>query len=511
MIVSNRRNAARSDRPSRLAIRLVLAGLLGLCGIAAVAAPSDLQILGVRPGMTRADAMAAMSRNATPVAIVEGYTAYGNGMLYIAPKSNFRPENVAFFSTLIGVDRRVAGKAGLLTDGDLRRIGPSLLNAPPCPVGQAVIATVHVQFSADVADPRVVLVDEMRRFCGKTPTVASEVAALRKRFGDRPTSTLRIRDDGLRVTPDTYGSVGGAGAFLEWRYDRPMGALGLANQVQMPMQQLDGSYWGFGNPGGGIAVHAEVRPTNDPTFIETIQTVLWDDDGMVDYGPRRYRLYEELDRRGIDLAHLADPRQATAVMQSLPPVRPTPKAPVAADPPARSGERLLAEPFRPDAVLTDDVWILKAGERLQYVRPFADPTRIGKPPVASVFRRDLAAHPGETSNPLVIVPDDKWRKSTSPDAALPKAADVARSSPSSGSTPASTPASSALTQEIDDGIEAAKQGDCRRSAALTKATREHWQALVASDGGEVSFELHELRGRVFELDVWNGRCVPKDS
>lgn len=272
---------------------------------AATAPGRSLQIAGVRLGMTRSEAVAALHRFGPRLQIVDQYTAFGNGLLYTAGRTNFSPANVAFFSRLVAVDR---GELGGASNARAIETATAVTYGPECGRvrGEHEKLAYRVLFSVDLVDPRVVLVEERHWYCAHDVTVATAVQHLYEQFTPTVARRLRIRDDGLRVTPDTYPSVNDGAAFLEWRYGAPAAGAMLTNQIQVPMVNAWGAYWMIGNPGGGIAVHAEIRPANDLTYMGTVQTILWDDDAMANFYQRQNAMVSELDRLGIGIAQLGD-------------------------------------------------------------------------------------------------------------------------------------------------------------------------------------------------------------
>jgi len=310
---------------------LAIAVLAALAGVALGTLPAAAQdnkpdasmaakvsLAGVRPGMSKAEAIAAIKAFDPQLVVVEGYTSFGNGMRYTAPRFSFKPASTAYFSTLIVIERSevMRGRPGPVTERDLRTYAsPSTFGIPECHPGALVKqprekVSYHVEFSAVLNDPRVVLVDEQRVFCGHDVTVTSAIERLYQRYSRNVTRSLRIREDGLRVTQDTYPSVGTGGAFLEWRYTAAMGGMGLRNQVDMPLMDANGNYAGLGNASGGIAVHAEIRPTQDLAYMDSLRTLLWDDGAIAREARRKTSLYSELDRLGITVDQLGN-RQLT--------------------------------------------------------------------------------------------------------------------------------------------------------------------------------------------------------
>ena len=271
--------------------------------------------------MTKQEAIAALKRFDSRLVVIETYTAFGNGMLYSAPRSRFQAANIAFFSRLVAIDRGEFDKhSGPLTDRDFAMSGTLISYGPHCPSmarGPHEKVSYKVLFSVELVDPKVVLVDELRSYCAHDVTVQVAVKSLYDKYSHDVVRSLRMREDGLRVTADTYPSVNDGAAFLEWRYTASLGGLGLPNQIDVPMDMGDGYRW-IGNVGGGLAVHAEIRPADDLVYMGSVRTILWDDDAMRNFYQRQNALVGELDRLGLGVGQLNDRALASQVKVPTP-------------------------------------------------------------------------------------------------------------------------------------------------------------------------------------------------
>ena len=336
---------------------------------------------GVRLGMTKSDAALALRQSRSGGPVEELYASYADMYGYhLTPKKNFRPADDGIFAALS------AGAPETAT----------------CSYGQraAPITRTLVLFTANLKDPRVAYIEKHIRHCHDSTPVRTAIADLLTQFG----SAISRSDNVDLNTKQLSGQASYMGAFLEWRSGSRgrqtllMGAKRDMNISNLPMD--------LGNPGGGSVVHVNiVSEPSDMHYLGSLDEYLWDDEEMVDVYKDHMAILAKMQRLGYGVGDLGNQK----VIEEINIVHERPK--VAAVRASDYGTDLAMSPFEADSVLTADLWILKSGEKLQYVRPFIDPMKPKNPPSSSVLKRDLTLHPeAQSSNPLVIVPDTKWRR-----------------------------------------------------------------------------------------------------
>jgi hypothetical protein len=274
---------------------------------------AKLSVAGVKPGMTKAQAEAAIKAFNPALVAVEMYSASNAGFIYHRPKFQFRPASAAFFTELAVMPRsRLKHGSGPLTQSDLESGWTFAKDGHPDCGGDLVrtahtpdSVTYHVLFTADLQDPRVALIEEEHAYCARSLTVQAVIGKLYENWGKTPAIRQSIREDGVRITPDLLPGAGQV-AFLEWRYTSPMTRRQSLNPNDSMVNAASGLFDGFGNRDGGIAAHAEIIPTQDLAYMDRVNTALWDDAAMVNYYGKIGWVLSEMDRVGITIGGVGD-------------------------------------------------------------------------------------------------------------------------------------------------------------------------------------------------------------
>jgi hypothetical protein len=174
---------------------------------------------------------------------------------------------------------------------------------------------VEVLFTPDLRKPLVALVDEQKYYCSGTTPVKTVVEGLYRDFSRTTFRTAGLREDGVRLQPD-IGMTDGAG-MIEWRPGQNE-SLSLGNRVDVPMMDVWGRYRGFGNPGAGIAINAQIAPKGaGSNYINSVRTVLWDETAMFKLQEHQQELMNVLDRDGLTVADFQDKAAIEKVMHEV--------------------------------------------------------------------------------------------------------------------------------------------------------------------------------------------------
>jgi hypothetical protein len=273
---------------------------------------STASIAGVKPGMTKQQAIAALKAFDPGLEPVEVYSVFQREILSTVPRIELDHLATGFFTQIVAIPRRdiKKGRSGPITGEDLESYNPgSGFGEPGCPELQTAPDSVayHILFSPDLLDPRVVLVDENRKYCGKEVATKSVFEKLYDRYSKNVASKLNVRSDGYRlISEDGTGDFLSV-ASLDWRLSDKQGVRILIHQPHTPIvNYVQNIYEDLGNAGGGIAVHAELYPTPAWVYLKGHRIVLWDDDALVNYYRRVGGILSELDRLDINIGQLGN-------------------------------------------------------------------------------------------------------------------------------------------------------------------------------------------------------------
>jgi hypothetical protein len=309
---------------------------------------STASIAGVKPGMTKQQAIAALKAFDPGLEPVEVYSVFQRESLSTLPKIRLDHLATGFFTQIVAIPRREIkkGRPGPITGEDLEFYNPGPgFGEPGCPELQTAPDSVvyHILFSPDLSDPRVVLVDENRSYCSKEVATKSVFEKLYDRYSKNVVSKLNVRSDGYRLTSEDGTGDFLSVASLDWRLSDKQGVRILIHQPHSPIFNNNyNQYEDLGNAGGGIAVHAELYPTPAWVYLKGHRVVLWDDDAMANYYKRVGGILSELDRLDINIDKLGDKQLLAKVKPWRDPNLPPP------EPEAASG----APPF--------DAYVIKA-------------------------------------------------------------------------------------------------------------------------------------------------------
>lgn len=271
-----------------------------------------LALGGVRPGMTRQQAVAALKVDNPRLLIFEAYTTVGMGMLWTG--AAVKPDHSGFFSRLIAVapDDPVFARAG----GHENYKSSAYFGVASCYVGpvskpgRKESVVLVVDFSPSLADPRVVLIRESRHYCrGAVPSDRDVIADLYRKYPMATSATFGLNDKGTRIGPDP--SVSRYFAFIEWRAGGPT------------LRVLDERYGtgdadaglarnAMGHAGGGLVLHAEIG-IGFPSEVEYLTTLLWNEDAMTDHGKRQGLLLTRMDQADVMVGDVNDPKKRERV------------------------------------------------------------------------------------------------------------------------------------------------------------------------------------------------------
>lgn len=275
---------------------------------------------GIRPGMNRSQAQAALKAAHPELRFWEGFTApqsqYG-----IQPRSWFRPANVAALTALLATDKSQP-------EG-------STAFEPDCQRDKGSMTVVKVLLSPEPREQKVVLVDEYRRYCGPGPTTDAEIDRLRRQFGAASVRQYRIGPDGKRILPEEgMGTLADPlRPFLEWYYgeQRQAAVSALERLLGPPQFGGWGTYENVGLSVPGTLVHTEIGSA-DRDYVSSIRTLYWNPAAMKSYYRRLDQLLAEYDRIHLGIGQLEN-AEALARVQ-LPPAPEDPLVPAPGPAPA---------------------------------------------------------------------------------------------------------------------------------------------------------------------------------
>lgn len=203
---------------------------------------------GVKIGMTPAEARAAIKKSDPKIGVFDAYATHGPGKLALLLKSQIKPSEPAFFSSLIAT--RALSEQDLTTT-----LGSTCARTP------STATIIKVLFTTDLRDPRVALIDEYSYYCDGRTTTESVISRQLARFGDTPSRVSGVRTESGRWLIDVATQSNGY-SVLQWRDRGDVVKAGVDFDVEAPVYE-EGVYenrQGFGHAGGGIVAASVIKP-----------------------------------------------------------------------------------------------------------------------------------------------------------------------------------------------------------------------------------------------------------
>ncbi len=302
-------------------------GLLALfmaTSAAGAAEVATLNIDGVRLGMSKAEALAALKKanpSDKPVDIYAGYVAMHG--LVMVPRQALRPADVDIFAAL--------------------SVGPTAeaLGCSPFRKSKAPLSNTTVLFTADLKAPQVAYIEKYTGHCGDNLPVKAAIGGLIDRFSADVARAENVDLTLRRISGEMPGNV----ALLEWRW----GASGpLRNQMgtgrEFTVSNIPSD---LGNAKGGVVVHAHIESEpGNINYLKSTTLYLWDDVRMATYYQDQAAVLRQVNAMGYGVGDLDKPDVVARVMAAV--------APAPAPDPSRTASAVGRSPAgrAPDAIVS---------------------------------------------------------------------------------------------------------------------------------------------------------------